>query len=263
MPPLEGKIALITRSRNQSPDEIALLEDNGATVIALPTIKAVAVKDNSPIDNEISRLKEYDYLVFSSKNSVKFFNARMNLLGAVLPESVKVICVGSKTAEYAVENNIRVDIIPDEFSASGILNKLENDIVSGKKFLLPSSAIARDELSTGLGSLNALVSSIPVYNIVMPKEDEIKEELMLLKKRKPDVFIFTSPSSFRNYLTLVDINNPGEYFTDRITVAIGNTTKNEIFKNNTEVDLVPDEFTIESSIEEVIKYYKTVKSVEL
>ena len=104
-----------------------------------------------------------------------------------------------------LDNKIKTDIVPEKFSAGGILNELARFNPAGKKILLPSSSLARDELKNGLISLGAEVSSIPVYNVILPLVKNLETIIKKLNKVKPDVFLFTSPSSFNNYLQLLNL----------------------------------------------------------
>jgi uroporphyrinogen-III synthase len=259
---LKNKIVLITRSSEQSPTEISLLEKEGARVIAFPTIQIQPVENTSLIDEAIYNLSQYDYLIFSSVNGVKYFSVRLDNLDAGIPVKVKVVCVGSKTQKYAESLNLKVNIVPDDFSASGMLTELASYKLENKKCLLPTSEIARDELTNGLRKMGAIVNVITVYNSVLPGIKDVEEQLQIVKNNKPDAFIFSSPSSFVNLVKLLNIINPGEYFSGCIVAAIGRTTHDEIINHKTHVDIVPDESTIYACVESLRQYeivYNTEK----
>ncbi|PKL88367.1 MAG: hypothetical protein CVV23_10670 [Ignavibacteriae bacterium HGW-Ignavibacteriae-2] len=252
---LKNKIVLITRSGNQSPKEIQMLRKQGAFVIPFPTIEATPIEDFSEIDEEINRLAEFDYLIFTSINSVEYFLDRLKFLKSFIPDKVNVICVGSKTLNYCRSENITVSMVPEEFSAKGILDSfIKTDLVN-KSILIPGSAISRDELSKGLKAAGASVTSIPVYNIAIPDGDSIVDEINFIKENHPHIFIFTSPSSFRNYLLLMRIDNVSEYFKNSLTIPIGYTTKDELNNYFVKSDLIPDEFTVEGCVKILIQSY--------
>jgi uroporphyrinogen-III synthase len=145
--------------------------------------------------------------------------------------------------------------MPDEFSAKGLLGKLSMVNLSGKNILIPCSSLSRDELRIGLIELGANVSSVPIYSVVKNNVEELEEEINYIKKRKPDVFLFTSPSSFENFLSLTGVEQLSDYFEGCTITAIGATTENAIREFNLTVNIVPQIFTIEGASKAIIRYF--------
>ena len=258
---LQNKTILITRSRKQSTEEIKTLESYGARVLDFSTIKISQVKDSTQIDNTITQLSVYDFIIFSSVNSIKYFNKRLIAQSAGIPANITIICVGTQTEEYAESKNINVNFVPKEYSAKGILDELSKSDIKNKHFLIPSSTIARKELSESLINAGAKVDLVPVYENLLPEIEEVKDQLIKLKIQKMDAFIFSSPSSFRNLLALAKIEDAVRYFNDSVVTAIGPTTKSEIENHNVKVDLMPDEFTIRACVD-LLHNYDPVYNME-
>lgn len=256
--PLENKLILITRSYEQSPVEMKLLEDNGAEVLPFPTIKIVPVDDYTEFDNQIKKFIKFDFLIFTSANAVEKFHERIENKGFILDFSrIKIVVLGSKTSDACYDVNLPVDIIPYDFSASGVIKELaENYEIEGRNFFIPGSSISMDELTRGLELAGGNVTFIPIYNTVKPGEEDFRDQLTLLKKRAPDIFIFTSPSSFRNFVEITDVKK-NSYFKNSEVAAIGPTTKKEIEKDGIKVHIVPKNFTVEGIVEEIINRYSS------
>ena len=253
---LKDQFILLTRSFEQSPIEIKRLQDEGAEVIALPTIKVVPIDDFTLFDNQIKKFKRFDFLIFTSVNAVEKFNERIIEKNIDLDYStIRIAAVGEKTYDACTEYSIPADIIPNEFSTNGLIEEMSNFVLEGKNILIPSSSIARKDLKEGLENLGANVTVVPIYNIETPSADDVKEQIEILNKRIPDVFIFTSPSTFKNYLKLMNIENISQYFDASLIAVIGNTTKSEIEKFGLQVDIVPNVFTVQGIVDEVIKYF--------
>lgn len=260
---LKDQFILLTRSFEQSPIEIKKLQDEGAEVLAIPTIKVVNVEDYSQFDNQIKKFKRFDYLIFTSANAVEKFNERIQEKGIELDfSSIRIAAVGEKTYDACTEYSIPADIIPNEFSTNGIIEEMQNYVLEGKNILIPASAIARKDLKEGLEKLGASVTVVPIYNIETPSAEDVKEQLEVLKGRKPDIFIFTSPSTFKNFLKLCNVDNPSEYFDNTLIAVIGNTTKGEIEKHGVEVDIVPDVYTVQGVVDAVINYFSDENEME-
>jgi len=127
--------------------------------------------------------------------------------------------------------------------------------LKNKVVFIPRSAIGREELPKGLKDLGAIIKSVPVYNVSLPSGDKMKQSLEVLNNSDPDLFIFTSPSTFENFLLIMGIKNPVGYLGKFDVAAIGPTTKEAIENKNVKVEILPDEFTIEGLIKKIIEYY--------
>ena len=55
--------------------------DLGGNPIEIPTIKIEKVQDNKELENEIKNLKDYTYLVLTSKNGVDIFFDKLDEMG--------------------------------------------------------------------------------------------------------------------------------------------------------------------------------------
>jgi len=118
------------------------------------------------------------------------------------------------------------------------------------------SAIGREDLPKGLEELGAKIVTIPVYNVSLPSTESTQQNIEQLNSTKPDVFIFTSPSTFENFLVIMNVNNPVSYFKNYDVAAIGPTTKSAIEKSKVRVSIMPDEFTIRGLANKMIEFYK-------
>lgn len=250
---LENKSVLITRSVEQSFDDIKLLEDNGADVIAFPTIQIVPVENYSLLHNAFDSFNNYDYLIFTSANAVIYFSEELLQYKTNIDfEHVQVVAIGAKTMEKCGEYDIQVNAAPEPSNANGIINLVKSRNITDKNILIPCSVLNRDELERGLKELGAVVTTLNVYNNVKPETDALKNEIEKINNKKPDIFIFTSPSSFNNYLDLLYISTAADYFENKFIAAIGNTTKEAIERTGLNVDLVPEKYNVQSIVEKLI-----------
>ena len=249
-----NKEILITKSKIESEKSVQLLIDAGAKLIYFPTIKIMPIFNSPELIDMRNNFDNFDFLILTSVNSAGIFNkfAVQNNLNL---SKLKVAVVGRSTFEFCKTTGINVNILPDEFNAKGLLRKLSLINLTGKSILIPGSMISRDELRTGLMELGANVKSVPIYNVVKNNIEELYEEINNLKKRKPDVFLFTSPSSFENYLSIAGVEHISNYFEGSLIAAIGTTTENAIRDFNLTVNIVPHIFTIEGASEAIIRFF--------
>ena len=172
-------------------------------------------------------------------------------------EKITVVAVGNKTSAICNRYDIPVNIVPEKFSAEGVIEKLPKFNLKDKVIFIPRSAIGREELPRGLKDLGAVIKSVPVYNVSLPTKEHIKSNLAKLNNSNPDLFIFTSPSTFENYLQILNVVNPVEYFHKYDVAAIGPTTKASIENRRVRVNIMPDEYTTDGLIKRIIDYYNS------
>lgn len=258
--PLSGKTLVITRTVEQSKESSEVFIKLGAKVIIFPTLDIVPPSNWNYFDKIIHEREKINFIIFTSAHSVKMFAKRCEDLNVNFDfTSVKVVAVGSKTALICKNLGIPVHIIPKKFSSEGVVDELSSFKLKGKNIFIPRSAIGREELPAGLEELGASLLTAPVYNVSLPSEAAISRHQKKLEKGRPDLFIFTSPSTFKNFLEIQKIKEPVEYFKGYDVAAIGPATKSAIENRDVKVNILPEEFTIEGLANAIIQYYKKEK----
>ena len=254
--PLKNKRIVLTRTIEQSKESAAVFTELGAEVITLPTLEIVPPTSWEFFDNTIKSGKKIDYIIFTSAHSVSMFVMRCRELNISTNwKDSKIVAVGNKTRAVCEEKEITVDIVPKKFTGEGLVEELSKFDLMNKLVFIPRSAIGRDDLPKGLGELGAKIVTAPVYNIALPSRESIKENIAQLNSGKPDIFIFTSPSTYENFLTILDIDNPVSYFKNLNVAAIGPTTKTAIEQSKVKVNIMPDEYTIKGLANKIIEFY--------
>lgn len=252
---LQKKTIVITRDSEQFKDAADIFTMHKAEVINFPAIKIVPIK-NKNFDDYLLNQKKIDLLLFTSANSVKYFSSRIKKIGIELNyKNIFVAAVGIKTAECCGENNIPVQFVPQKHSAAGLMKELSNLKLKNKVVVIPKSKIGSDELKNKLQKFQATVEVFPIYDVTLPDKKIIESNKKKLKTKKIDWFIFTSPSTFNNFLIIMKIENPAKYFTDKKIAVIGTTTKNAVLKADCKVDLIPKNFNMNGIVESLLEYY--------
>jgi uroporphyrinogen III methyltransferase/synthase len=255
--PLKNKTIVITRAIETSKESAEIFVQLGADIITFPTLDIVPPDSWESFDEFILNKNKIDFIIFTSAHAVRMFSKRLEELNASINYSkIKVVAVGNKTAAVCEKYGIPINIIPKNFSGEGVISELLKFKLNRKTILIPRSAIGREELPKNLEELGAVIKSIPVYNVTLPSEESIAPYLENLRKSKPDLYIFTSPSTFENFLQILKIQEPSDYFTGTGIAAIGPTTKSAIESRNLAVDIMPGEYTIEGLAKAIVNYYK-------
>jgi uroporphyrinogen III methyltransferase/synthase len=202
------------------------------------------------LDLAIERLADYDWIVFTSPNGVDHFWRRMEMKGkdARSLYKLKIGGIGPKTALRLQNRGITADLLPDEYSTEGILRSFRRLKVKGQRILLPRANIAPSRLPNGLKKLGARVQEVAVYETGLPEAGDLVALRNKLRDGKIDIVTFTSSSTVRNFIKLIgDVDVGGA----RIA-CIGPVTASEAEKSGIRPDIVPQEYTIEGLVEEIV-----------
>jgi uroporphyrinogen-III synthase len=254
--PLKNKTIVLTRTVEQSKESSAIFSELGADMIVFPTLEIVPPSNWDSFDAVILSSQKIDFIIFTSVHAVTMFLKRSKELKKHLDFSkIKVVAVGNKTKSICEENEIKVDIIPRKFSGEGVVEELSKYDLKEKLVFIPRSAIGREDLPKGLEERGAKIITVPVYNVSLPSKETVQQNIEKLNSAKPDVFIFTSPSTFENFLLIMNIDNPVSFFKNYDVAAIGPTTKTTIENSKVKVSIMPEEYTIKGLANKMIEFY--------
>lgn len=254
--PLANKTVVITRGAEKGKESAQIFESLGAEVVLFPTIEVTPVEDYSDVDNF---LKNYniDIVIFSSVNAVDFLYERLVATDTVSRiEGKTIVAIGSKTAQQCELKNIKVDIVPKEYSTRGIKKAMSNYDLKDKVVLIPRSVIGSKELQKVFASKGAVVKAFSLYNVQVPNDAETKTRINELVERKVDWFVFTSPSTFNNFLQIAKESGVTNPLGQGKIAVIGRTTKAAIENADYDVALTPSEFTMESLAKSMAALYQ-------
>jgi uroporphyrinogen III methyltransferase/synthase len=253
---LFGKTIVVTRAREQASDFRTLLEERGAHCLEFPTIQVVPPTSWTPLDNAIGQLADYDWVIFTSVNGVRFFFERLQEQGkdGRALHGIKLGAIGPKTGATIVERGLRPDLIPPEYRAEAVIDALGKDEVSGKKFLLPRAAKAREILPEKLEEMGGKVDVVTAYETVRPpgKAEEVRR---LLQKGEIACITFTSSSTVDNFAAMFPDDNLPALVGDAAVASIGPITAETAGGYGLEVDIIPEEYTIEALTASIVEYF--------
>lgn len=195
---LAGRTILVAASENRVEALAEPLRERGADVIPFPTVRIVPPRDPRPLDDTLRRWSSYDWVVFTSTNSVGVLVTRARALGTDLSKGrMKIAAVGPATKAAAEGLGLTVHVVPLEFLTDEITAALGD--VRGMRILLPRSSLARKSLLEGLRNRGAHVDEVEAYDAV-PATPSLKA---LRNAARVDYLVFTSASAARNLVSLL------------------------------------------------------------
>ena len=196
---LQGKSVVITRSRAQATPFARALAARGAIPVLFPTIDIRPLDDCAALDRALKHAARYGWIVFTSVNAVTAVWERLAALGlTAIPGAGRIAAVGPATAAALAERGASIGAMPADFRGAAIAGALGR--LAGLRVLLPRADIGREETAEALREAGAEVEEIVAYHTTPAAPDP--GSLAALRGRV-DAVTFTSPSTVRNFVTLV------------------------------------------------------------
>jgi uroporphyrinogen III methyltransferase/synthase len=249
--PLFGRRVLVTRSPEQAGDLSARLRKLGAQPVEFPTIEIQPPESWEPLDAAIARLAEYDWVVFTSANGVRFFWQRLEQAGkdARVFGLARLAAIGPATAQELAGHGLQADLVPSRYVAECLL--AEFGPVRGLRFLLPRTDVARPTLAEGLRAAGAAADEVVAYR-TRPASARSGDELRrILVEGEVDVVTFTSSSTVRHFVAAM---GPGACLPEGSTVAcIGPVTACTARELGLRVDVVAEDYTLDGLVAALAK----------
>jgi len=252
--PLSGKKILVTLPAEDNSRLSAALESQGAECLALPLIKIVPADDYSALDRAIKNIADFDWLVFTSQNGVRFFKERMKSFkkDVRILAGIKIACIGPKTREAVEALGINADIQPEDFRQEGLLAVFRKERIKGRNILIVRAQEARDVLPQGLKKLGAGVSVVAAYRSqAHPQKIAIPGFLAGF-----DLVTFTSSSCVEGFIKAFSRK---EIFSGRNkfkVASIGPVTSAACRKRGLKVAIEARQFTLAGLASAIIKHYR-------
>ena len=257
--PLLGRRVLVTRPLHQAANFMASLRELGAEPIAFPTIKILPAEDSAPLDDALRQIckqtklatrqlnnrsgqveKSYDWLVLTSANGVEAVWNRMKALSidSRCLASVCIAAIGPATAAVLQRYSITPDLMPDEYTAEGVLAAFDHHgEIAGQRFLLARADIARKTLAEGLAARGAHITEIPAYRTVPVANGKMPPPA--------DIVTFTSSSTVQGYINCLGDIDPAQALAGNQVICIGPVTAKTAQQLGVPVSAVAKAYTID------------------
>ena len=203
--PLFGQRVIVTRARHQASALSQGIEDLGGEPWEFPAIDIVPPSDPSKLVHAVKNLKRFEWLIFTSVNGVEEFFKVLMEQGRDVRDlgGMDIVAIGPATREALEKRCLKVSFVPEEYRAEKIIEGLASRVLPGQSVLLARAEEARDILPESLKALGADVWDVPTYRTVLGNAN--KEELIrLLEEKAVSAVTFTSSSTVRNFLQLIE-----------------------------------------------------------
>ncbi len=242
--PLFGHRILLTREDKGGFGE---LEELGAEIMEFPSIELRPPDDVAPLDECLNNTGRFNWLVFTSANAVKYFFQRLGFLKVDIRalSGLRICAIGPKTAAAVEKFCLRVDMVPDEFRAEGLIKAFSGMGTNpGElKILLPRAQEAREVFPQKVRELGGYIETPAAYMAVKP-EVHGKRLRRFLKEGRITIAVFASGAAFTNFMEMMD--GASELLQDVAIAVIGPITARRVQEAGFKVQIMAAAATMES-----------------
>jgi uroporphyrinogen III methyltransferase / synthase len=254
--PLAGRTIVVTRASQQAQKFVELLAAAGARVLQAPTIAIEPPPSWAPLDAALDQIAAYTWAVFTSVNGVSMVNRRLRQrgLGWTGFGRLKVAAIGPATAEALGEHGIRPAVVPDDYRAEGLVQRLRGALGADDRVLLPRAAQTRDLLVRELGRLGAIVTEVSAY-VTRPVDASATGLREALAAGAVDAVTFTSSSTARSFAELFTAEERRAWLAGLTVASIGPITAATAAEYGLTTHVMPREYTIPALARAIAEHF--------
>jgi uroporphyrinogen III methyltransferase/synthase len=263
--PLFGKRIIVTRAREQAGELVDRLEELGAEAIEAPSLRIEAVTNTEALDEACRNVQTFDWIVFSSVNGVEQFMRRLQAgPGDIRSLAGRKLCaVGPVTAERLTRYGLKIDLVPAEHRAEGVVAAMRAaGPLQGLRVLLPKADIAREVLAEELRKSGAEVTEVAAYRTVPEtgSRDTDPDIYKMLLERQIDIITFTSASAVRHFVKTIGEEQAADLLSSTTVASIGPVTAEAAQQLGIDSRIVPTEYTVPALVDAIIAHVQSNKA---
>ena len=235
-------VAAVFRPDDERLDEaVELLESLGAIPVVDPML---AIRPTNAVPRE-----DAEYAVLTSKTGVELAaDAGWD------PGDATVCAIGTATADALRDVGYAVDLVPEEFSSSGLVEALRAE-VEGTRVEVARSDHGSAVLTDGLEDAGAYVHETVLYELVRPQGAGRSAELAA--DGDLDAALFTSSLTVAHFTDVAEARGLREEaiagLNDAVVGTIGDPTRETAEAAGIEVDVVPETAEFDALAAEVVE----------
>ncbi|WP_247730129.1 uroporphyrinogen-III synthase [Halovivax limisalsi] len=191
-----------------------------------------------------------DYTVLTSKTGVECAAE-----AGWHPDGTTICAIGPATADVLREHDYPVDLVPGEYTSSGLVDALRGEYdLDGASVEVARSDHGSQVLLDGLEAAGATVTETVLYRLVRPANSG--ESAELAARGDLDAACFTSSLTVEHFLEAAAERGVrdavADALDDLVVSAIGEPTAETAVETGIDVDLVASEATFETLARETV-----------
>jgi uroporphyrinogen III methyltransferase/synthase len=185
--------------------------------------------DFTALDQAIAALDEFDWLILTSANAVRFFLERCRELDRwPREEKPKIAVVGPATQASLDATGLHAAFVPRAFNGAALADELAPQL-PGRRVLLPRSDRATEDLLAALGAAGADVTEVVAYRTTAPERLD-DSCIGMICQGQVDAVIFFSPSAVQQFAGAVGAEKFAQIGARTALAAVGPVTASAVRK---------------------------------
>ena len=250
-------VVAITRPKDRAKKACEIVEKLGGEAFLAPTLDLKPVNSDS-LKELVKRKDELDWIVFTSPTTIDSFNKFYpDFLGSL---TCKLAVIGNKTGKLAEENGLKVDLIPEDFTAEGLIEEFKKRNITNQVIGIPRTLSARPVLPEELEKMGNTVLLAEAYKSLFPMdEDSIKELILKIENKHIDALTYFLEYFFINtdfFKIVEDKEKIAKLLSNNLlTVCIGPITA-KVLKKYDITYIHPDTYTVPDMMELLFKKWR-------
>ncbi|WP_136689339.1 uroporphyrinogen-III synthase [Halorhabdus amylolytica] len=233
------RVAVFRPDDERLAEAVATLESLGVEPVADPML---AVDPSGSLPRE-----DAAFVVFTSKTGAEL------VAGEWTPGGATVCAIGEPTAAALRERGIAVDVVPETYSSTGLVETFAGR-VDGERVEIARSDHGSDALPAGLWDAGAYVHETVLYRLTRPQD--AGESVGLATEGDLDAALFTSSLTVEHFLGIAEERKQRATVIDGLSEAvvgtIGEPTRETAAERGIDVDVVPRKADFEALAEAVV-----------
>lgn len=227
------------------------LEKENMDVVPVCNMEIKKTEQIEKLRQELSRIEEYQWILFTSQNAVAIFFEEMQDLEIDIRRlgRIKFGVLGSGTSAKLKEYGILADFIPSAYQVSVMAREFSRVAEKGEKVLIPRAVQGSVELENVLKECGIVFCNLPVYDVTgkIACHKAALEEV--------DYLVFVSASGVQSFFA--EIKREGIVLPEGIKIAcIGTVTCQKVKQLYGEADVVADVSDVNGLMDAIISFEK-------
>jgi len=173
-------MVLVLRPEGQAEDLAAGLAELGAEPVIVPAIRILPPASWDQIDDVLSRMKEFDWIAFTSVNGVQHFMKRLVEKGFSSKDLPgKVAAIGPATKRALQERGAQVEWVPASYTTASMAEEFPMSYEpGGRAVCLVRADIATSDLEDLLRARGFNVERVDAYRTERGSADALRTAVM-------------------------------------------------------------------------------------
>ncbi len=245
---LKGKKVLLTEEESQLQEITRKIRSKGAQALYLPMVNLKEIDELEDLYVALNQFEIYDWLIFTSPNTVYFFFKLAEEKGVkfyFFPK-LKIATVGDKTKTALEQIGFRTNFVPIKEDPLVLARDMDLNI-EGKYVLIPKSLKDNNEFFNAFQTRKAITHSIPIYDKV--EISYPSNQFIQYLQTDIDYIVFISEEAVKSFAA--NFHNSKYKLQNKKLIYLNTTLANLADKLKLRVDSIANPQTFDGLVEQL------------